>query len=263
MTGASMRHGTFFHLIRWILRHLGFAYFRLRISGLQHIPARGGAILAGNHPNILDGILLLIVSPRPVRFLVAEEMFFHPYLHGVFSGMGCIPVYRTRTNNGDVLHAAIEALERGEVIGIFPEGTTSDLGRMRAIRRGIGLLAMRTGAPVVPVGIWGSAEAYPAGTRLPRPRSMAIAFAPPVRYPRTSADPIPLALLNGVLDDVRWEILRAMRWAAVALEMERGARHWKPLQVACSALIVLPLAGFLSLTANPSLEPSLRHGTTS
>ena len=107
---------------------------------------------------LLRQLGLLIVSPRPVRFLVAEELFFHPFLHWIFAGMGCIPVYRTQTNNGDALRAAVAALERGEVIGIFPEGTTSDLGRMRSVKRGVGLLALRTGAPIVPFGVWGSAD---------------------------------------------------------------------------------------------------------
>ena len=256
MTSREQQGGAFFRTVRWVLRQLGFAYFRLRLDGLEQIPATGPAILAGNHPSILDGILLLIVSPRPVRFLVAEELFFHPYLHWIFTGMGCIPVYRTKTHNGDALRAAVDALNRGEAIGIFPEGTTTDLGRMRAVKRGVGLLALRTGAPVVPVGIWGSAAAYPVGTRVPRPKPIAVSFAPPLRYALTLADPIPHEMLDRVLEDVRWEILRAMRWAMAALEAEARTRHWKPLHVACAGLIVLPLAGFLSLTANPRLDPA-------
>jgi 1-acyl-sn-glycerol-3-phosphate acyltransferase len=246
----------FNRVARFLLRQLGFAYFRLQVDGLHRIPARGPAILAGNHPNVLDGILLLMVSPRPVRFLVTEELFFHPFLHWIFEGMGCIPVYRTKTNNGDALRAAVEALERGEVIGIFPEGTTSDLGRMRAVKRGVGLLTLRTGAPVVPFGVWGSAEAYPTGTRLPRPRPIAIAFAPLVSYGRTTLDPIPTVLLQNTLDDVRSEILRPMRWAMAAHRSVVPRWPLKPIQVALSSCIVLPLAGVLSLTANPSLDPA-------
>lgn len=246
----------FYRVTRWVLRQLGFAYFRLTVSGLDHIPSTGPAILAGNHPDILDGILLLIVSPRRVRFLVAEEMFFHPFLHGIFRGMDCIPVYRTRSQNGDALRAAYEALRRGEVIGIFPEGTTSDLGHMRMIKRGVGLLALKTGAPIVPLGIWGSAEAYPAGTRVPRPKRIAMAFAPSVRYVPTALHPIPQDRLQRTLEDIRWEILRTMRWAVAALRDPMPAWWLKPTQVALSAFVVVPLSGFLSLTANPSLDPS-------
>lgn len=256
MRNDVMRGRPFYRAARFLLRQLGFAYFQLRVDGLHHIPARGPAILAGNHPNVLDGILLLIVSPRPVRFLVAEELFFHPFLRWIFEGMGCIPVYRTKTNNGDALRAAVEALERGEVIGIFPEGTTADLGRMRIIKRGVGLLTLRTGAPVVPFGVWGSAEAYPTGTRLPRPRPIALAFAPLVSYGRTATDPIPVGLLQQVLEDVRSDILRPMQWTMAALGLRAPRWPLKPAQVVLSACVVLPLAGFLSLTANPSLDPA-------
>jgi len=250
--------GGFFRSVRWILRQLGFAYFRLAVNGLSQIPARGPAVIAGNHPNVLDGILLLIVSPRPVRFLVAEELFFHPFLHGIFRGMGCIPVYRTRRDNGEALRAAYEALRRGEVIGIFPEGTTTDLGRMRAIKRGVGLLALKTGVPVVPLGIWGSAQTYPEGSRVPRPGRIALSFAPPVRYVRTLADPIPNEMLSAVLEDIRWEIVGASTWSIAACDTQRRDWEWKRVQVGLSALIVLPLAGFLSLTSNPSLDPTVQ-----
>jgi 1-acyl-sn-glycerol-3-phosphate acyltransferase len=254
------RVGTLYWTTRWVLRQLGFAYFRLHIDGLKHLPAHGPAILAGNHPSILDGILLLIVSPRPVRFLVAEEMFFHPYLHWLFQGMGCIPVYRTRTTNGDALRAAIDVLHRGDVIGIFPEGTTLDGGRLRILRRGVSLLALTTGAPVIPFGICGSRAAFPDGARAPRPTSISLALAPPVAYVRSAVHPVSPDLLRRVLEDLRWEILRAMRWAEAAHEeAARTEQGWR-LQVALSALVILPLSGFLSLTANPSLDPVNRRG---
>lgn len=244
--------------VRWALRQLGFGFFRLRIQGLDEIPREGGAILAGNHPSVLDGVLLLILSPRPVRFLVAEELFYHPLLRWAFEGMACIPVYRTKAHNGDALHAAVAALDRGEIIGIFPEGTTSDGGVMRQIKRGVGLLALRTGAPVIPFGIVGSDAAYPDGARVPRSGPITLTFAPAIRYGRSCEDPIPVAVLQPVLDTVRWEILRAMRWAGGAHEAPLPCWSLKSGEVALSALIVLPLSALLSLTAHPSLDPANR-----
>jgi len=142
------------------------------------------------------------------------------------------------------------------VIGIFPEGTTSDLGHMRTIKRGVGLLALKTGSPVVPFAIWGSAEAYPAGTHVPRPKRIAMAFAPPVRYVPTAINPIAQDLLQRTLEDIRWEILCTMRWAIAAFRDATPAWWLKPTQVVLSAVVVVPLAGFLSLTANPSLDPA-------
>ena len=244
-----------YRVTRWVLRQLGFGYFRLRVEGLQHLPREGGAVLAGNHPNVLDGILLLIVSPRPVRFLVAEELFFHPLLRGFFVGMDCIPVYRTRSNNGDALREAVAALERGELVGIFPEGTTSDLGRMRTVKRGVGILALKTGVPVVPFGIVGSAEAYPQGTRVPRPRRIALAFSAPFSVGRTCEHPIPVEQLRHALGDVRTQVLWAME-AANKLSETWLPAGLKRCEVALSAIVVLPLAGVLSLTAHPSLDPA-------
>ena len=253
--------GMLFRATRWFFRQLGFAYMQLHIGGLQQIPKHGPAILAGNHPNVMDGLLLLMVSPRPVRFLVAEELFFHRYLYWFFKGMGCIPVYRTRTHNGDALRAALAALRRGEVIGIFPEGTTAYLGDVRAIKRGVGLLALKTGAPVVPFGIRGSAELYPQGARVPRPGRITMAFAPAVRYHRIDTPQVPAELLQHTLEDIRWELVRSRRWAATADDAE-ATSPLKRVQVALSALILLPLAGFLSLTSNPSLDPVTSNQAT-
>lgn len=102
-----------FRCTRALFRQLMFGFFDVDIEGLQHIPAKGGVLLAGNHPSLLDGVLLLAVSPRPVRFLVAEDLYAHRFLHGFFKALHCIPVYRSKTHNGDALRAAVAALEAG------------------------------------------------------------------------------------------------------------------------------------------------------
>ena len=100
-------------LLYWLMG----AYFRLQVEGLERVPRDGGVIIAGNHPSLLDGILLWAVSPRPVRFLIAEDMYRHPLLHPLFVAFGCIEVRRTVSCNGEALRNAVEALERGEVLG--------------------------------------------------------------------------------------------------------------------------------------------------
>lgn len=235
--------------IRWFLRQLGFAYFRMQIGGLEHIPAEGPMIVAGNHPNVLDGILLLIVSPRLIRFLVVEHLYFHPLMHWAFKATHCIPVYRTKTNNGDALRAAVEALKHGEAIGIFPEGTTADLGQMKAIKRGVGLLALRTGAPVIPFGVWGTDLAYPQGQRIPTPSAVTMVFNEPVHFSKTTSLPVPADILQNTLEYLRLSLLKA-RDHALAFHLAQMRPWWfKRIQVAFSALAVWPLAGVLSMTA--------------
>lgn len=249
--------------IRWVLRQLAFGYLRLQVTGLEHIPKQGGALIAGNHPNVMDGVLLLVASPRPIRFLVAEELYFHRYLHAFFQAFGAIPVYRTKSHNGEALRGAVEALERGEVIGIFPEGTTNYRGSMEVARKGVALLALKTGVPVVPLAIRGSYEAYRPGTTVPKPWPVFMRFEAPVSYQKAATDPIPEEQVGQTLEDLRQRVLGAMT---------RMSHEWvnphtkglcpglfgvgvKRLRIVVSALIVVPLTSFLTLTANPSLDP--------
>ena len=248
--------GRVYWLVRWFFRQVSFGYLRMDVQGLPQISSRGVAIIAGNHPNVLDGLFLLVVSPRPVRFLIAEDMYTHRYLHGLFKALGMIPVYRTKSHNGDALRGAIAALQRGELLGIFPEGTTHFRGAIQEVKKGVGLLALRTGCPVVPLAIQGSDEAFPQGARFPRPRTIRMRFEEAVRYPPTDAHPIPEAQLAEVLEDIRRHILQTMQRVDAAPSRRLMPAWLKELQIALSALIVVPLSSFLTRTANPSLDPN-------
>lgn len=249
------RAGLAFRCIRFCFRRLAYAYFRLDVRGLQHIPSHGGVLIAGNHPSVVDGVLLLAVSPRPVRFLVAEDLYNHRYLNAFFKMLGSIPVYRTKTHNGEALQAAVSALQRGELLGIFPEGTIHFQGSMREVKRGVALLALKTGLPVVLLAIHGSFEAFPDGAKVPRPRAIQMRFNPPVVYPQTSLDPIPEAQVTHALEDIRSRILQALQ-EIVPARPPRLIQQWlKEAQILAAALIIWPLTGFFTLTANPSLDP--------
>ena len=226
------------------------------MRGLDRIPASGGAIIAGNHPNVLDGILLQVVAPRPVRFLVAEELYFHRFLHWGFRAFGCVPVYRSKTHNGDALRSAVAALDQGEVLGIFPEGTTRYRGTMPSIKRGVALLAMKTGCPVIPLAIHGSDAAFPEGARVPQPLPIRLEFAAPVAYARAAEPVIPEPEVMETMEDIRRRILEAMEAGAPASAAARGDGWLKEAQVVLAALIIWPLAAFLTLTANPRLDPA-------
>ena len=162
--------------------------FRVRVTGLEHVPARGATLLAFNHVSALDGPVLAIVFARgvkrPPRFLVAAE-FFAKRFHGwVLRTFDQIPIRRGQSD-GAALDAALEALRAGSVIAIAPEGNVNPQPRsLQRIRGGIARLALPTGTPIVPVGIWGTQERWPrAGVRWGspwrRPR-LAIAFGPPL-----------------------------------------------------------------------------------
>jgi 1-acyl-sn-glycerol-3-phosphate acyltransferase len=155
-------------------------WFGLRIEGLEHLPAHGGFIVAANHHNYLDGIVLAVALPRPVAFLVMPRVWratpLHPMLH---RQIGSIMLKLERPDVG-ALRRALGALEQGRVVGIFPEGPFSVRGRLERGLPGVGLLALRAGVPVVPAGISGTYEAL-VGRRgyIPRPHPLAVRFGPP------------------------------------------------------------------------------------
>lgn len=126
---------------------------RPRVLGAWRMPATGPVLLAGNHSHNIDGPLLMGTAPRPVHFLVKKEAFVGPV--GPFlRSIGQVRVDRQSTDRTAMLEA-LGVLERGGVLGIFPEGTRGD-GDFASLRGGLAYFALRSGAPVVPVAVLGS-----------------------------------------------------------------------------------------------------------
>lgn len=148
-----------YRLLRRPLRRILAVNFELNIEGAEHLPPHGPYILAANHHNYLDGIVLAVAVEPPISFLVMPRVWratpLHPLLH---RHIGSIPVEVARPDVG-ALRRALTALEAGRVVGIFPEGPFSVRGCLEAGRDGVALLALRSGAPVVPVGIHGTYQA--------------------------------------------------------------------------------------------------------
>ena len=150
--------------------------FRVRVTGLEHLPAHGPVLLAGNHTGFLDGPVVFVLLPRPSAFLVKSELYDSPFRR-VLQFARQIPV-RRGTPDRTALRRALDVLRAGGVLGVFPEGTRGE-GRLESVQHGIGYLALRAGCPVVPVVCVGTAEALPKGRRLPRWRSpVTVAFGP-------------------------------------------------------------------------------------
>jgi 1-acyl-sn-glycerol-3-phosphate acyltransferase len=132
---------------------LMYGLWRPRVLGAWRVPSSGPAILAVNHSHVIDGPMLMGVAPRPVHFLIKREAFvglLGPFLRGI----GQIEVDRGTTDRAAVLRA-LGVLERGGVLGIFPEGTRGQ-GDFASLRSGLAYFAVRSGAPVVPVAVLGS-----------------------------------------------------------------------------------------------------------
>jgi 1-acyl-sn-glycerol-3-phosphate acyltransferase len=129
--------------------------WRPRVLGDWRLPAHGPVILAGNHSHNVDGPMLIGTCPRPLHFLVKKEAFVGP-LDPFLRAIGQVEVDRSGADRGAVT-AALGVLERGGVLGIFPEGTRGE-GDFAQLRAGLAYFAVRSGAPVVPVAVLGSAR---------------------------------------------------------------------------------------------------------
>lgn len=166
-------------MIRRFVALLLRTIFRLRVRGLEHLPARGPVLLAGNHTGFLDGPIVFMMLPRPAMFLVKSELYSGPWAK-VLSFARQIPVRRGAPDR-TALTRALGVLDNGGVLGVFPEGTRGE-GKLETIQHGIGYLALRAGCPVVPVLCTGTAEALPKGRLLPKWRApVDIVFGPAFR----------------------------------------------------------------------------------
>jgi 1-acyl-sn-glycerol-3-phosphate acyltransferase len=178
--------------------------FRIRITGLEHLPRSGPVLVAGNHTGFLDGPLVMILLPRPSAFLVKSELYDGPFRR-VLSFARQIPV-RRGTPDRTALTRALAVLTGGGVLGVFPEGTRGE-GRLESIQHGIGYLALRAGCPVVPVVCVGTADALPKGKALPRWRApIEIAFGPEFRVD-VEGDPRARSTVASAAEQIRAHLL--------------------------------------------------------
>lgn len=168
-----------YRALRSPLRRALARWFDLRVQGLEHLPPSGPYLIAANHHNYLDGVVLGVAAPEPISFLVMPRVWhatpLHPILH---RHIGSIPIDLERADVG-ALRRALRTLDAGKVVGIFPEGPFSVSGRLESGLPGVALLALRSGVPVVPAGIRGTYEAL-AGRRayIPRRVPLGVRFGP-------------------------------------------------------------------------------------
>jgi len=136
----------------------------MQVSGRAHIPRSGPYIVVANHTNWLDPPVIEFALGTAIRFMAKEEAFETPVLGGLMRGKGCFPVRRGAADRR-ALQICLRVLAAGRPLGFFPEGTRSRDGVMRRAHPGIGFLAARSGAPLLPVGVIGTHERAVLGPR--------------------------------------------------------------------------------------------------
>jgi 1-acyl-sn-glycerol-3-phosphate acyltransferase len=181
---------------------------RIRVEGKEHIPRSGPVILASNHRSFLDSIFIPLVISRRVTFVAKAEYFDDKRVAWFFRGVGQIPIRREGGSASErALQSATEVLEAGGVFGIYPEGTRTRDGHLHRGHTGVARLALRTGAPIVPVGIIGSDEVQPIDSKLPRLfKTVRICFGEPIDLGHYQGRHDDRLALRDVTDEVMYEI---------------------------------------------------------
>ena len=152
--------------VRLVLRPFLHLHYKREVFGLENVPKDGPVLLISNHVSWVDGILILWMLPRNVRFLVAAGNFESKFLRWVAAAFDTILMTASPKSIGRALKTAREGLENGEVIGIFPEGTLSRSGQLQTFRPGLKKLLKDPEIPVVPIwleGMWGSVFSFSGG----------------------------------------------------------------------------------------------------
>lgn len=190
--------------------------FRPWVEGLENVPADGPAILASNHLSFSDSFFLPAVLHRKITFVAKAEYFTSPGVKGkltaaFFKGVGQLPVDRSggRGAGEAAIKSGIEVLERGELFGIYPEGTRSPDGRLyRGKPGGLARIALATGAPVIPVAMIDTEKIQPPGQVRPKLMSPGIRIGKPLDFSRYEGMEGDRFVLRSVTDEVMYEIMK-------------------------------------------------------
>ncbi|GAA3812110.1 lysophospholipid acyltransferase family protein [Streptomyces phyllanthi] len=189
--------------------------FRPWVEGLENVPAEGPAILASNHLSFSDSFFLPAVLDRKVTFIAKAEYFTTPGVKGrltaaFFKGVGQLPVDRSGARGAGeaAIRSGIEVLERGELFGIYPEGTRSPDGRLyRGKPGGLARVALASGAPVIPVAMIDTEKIQPPGKIMPKLMRPGIRIGEPLDFSRYHGMEHDRFVLRAMTDEVMYEIM--------------------------------------------------------
>jgi glycerol-3-phosphate dehydrogenase (NAD(P)+) len=194
-----------YRVLRTLLVPFFLVYFRMQRIGREHLPRRGPLLLASNHRSFLDPFVIGTMVRRPVYYMAKRELFEKRWQAWILNALGAFPVERG-AGDRDAMATARAILERGDCVVVFPEGTRVRPGPLGEPRRGVGRLALETGAPVAPIAVIGT-EDVRRGWRI-RPRKVRIRAGRPLLFPTTrSSSP---ALATAVTDRI-WACVR-LQW---------------------------------------------------
>ncbi len=186
-------------------------YLRHRAFNPERVPKQGAVILASNHASILDPPLVGIGLRRECTFLARETLFNFAPVGWLLRRWQAIPIDRDGSGAAG-MKRILAALEKGRAVILFPEGTRTRDGQLQSVRSGIGLLAIKSEAPVVPVRVWGTFEAMGRGVHFPKPKRVMVKYGEPMGFAelRAEAKNCSKQRLKEIYQQVANEILAAI-----------------------------------------------------
>jgi len=186
-------------------------YFRWRIYNAGRVPRRGGVIIASNHASFLDPPLVGSALSRDINYLARESLFRFPGVGALLRSWNAVPVDRDG-GGARGLKMILERLLAGQGIILFPEGTRTKDGKLQPARSGIGLTVIKSTAPVVPVRVFGTFEAFGRNHKFPRPHRVTVKYGQPMNFEklRGEAKTCDKARLKEIYQQVADEIMAAI-----------------------------------------------------
>jgi 1-acyl-sn-glycerol-3-phosphate acyltransferase len=204
----------FYWFLKWIaIGPLLRLVFRPHTEGIENIPTEGPAILASNHLSYADWLFMPLSLPRRVSFVAKAEYFTSPGVKGwlqktFFSGSGQIPIDRSGADAAaGALISAKRVLDKGELFGIYPEGTRSHDGRLYRGKVGVARLALETRVPVIPVAVVGTDVVAPPGKKFGSFTRPVLRFGKPLDFSRYEGLEGDRFILRSVTDEIMYEIM--------------------------------------------------------
>src|SRR5580693_7498453 len=172
----------------WLsFRAMYAVYFRWRVFNPERVPQTGGVILAANHASFLDPPLVGSGLKRDINYLARESLFRFPVVGRILHSWNSVPVDRDG-GGAKGLKIILGRLLDGAGIILFPEGTRTPDGKLQPARAGIGLVVAKSQAPVVPVRVFGTFEAFGRNVKFPRPKRIAVKYGVPMRFAKLRAE---------------------------------------------------------------------------
>ncbi|HEV8296625.1 MAG TPA: lysophospholipid acyltransferase family protein [Acidimicrobiales bacterium] len=195
-------------VVKAVLTPLLRLLYRVRVEGAERVPRAGAVIVAPNHRSFLDSIFIPLVIPRRVTFVAKADYFDSWKTKWFFNALGQIPIRREGGSASErALASAMDVLREGGVFGIYPEGTRTRDGRLHKGHTGVARLALRSGAPIIPVGLIGTDEIQPVDRKLPLFfKTVTIRFGQPIDPKRFAGGENDRMVLRQITDEVMFEL---------------------------------------------------------